>query len=71
VESLPVQPLRQLSGTLRLLSDEDHCLFAAGDLAGVVPGGVSLAVLLSRAAKRGLLRRICKGIYLYPVAGLV
>lgn len=63
-----MQPLRQLGDTLRSLSDRDHCLFAAGDLAGAVPGGVSLAVLLSRAAKRGLLRRVCKGIYLYPWA---
>jgi hypothetical protein len=28
-----------------------------------------LAVLLSRATKAGLLKRICRGIYLYPVSG--
>lgn len=32
-----------------------------------MPDCGQLAVLLSRAAKRGLLRRVCKGIYLYPV----
>ncbi|MFN0127015.1 MAG: type IV toxin-antitoxin system AbiEi family antitoxin [Verrucomicrobiales bacterium] len=64
-----MQPLRKLGGTLRALADRDHCLFAATDLAGAVPECGQLAVLLSRAAKNGLLRRVCKGIYLYPEAG--
>lgn len=63
-----MQPLRRLGETLRSLGDREHCLFAAADLAGAVPGCGQLAVLLSRAAKGGLLRRVCKGIYLYPVA---
>jgi predicted transcriptional regulator of viral defense system len=63
-----MQPLRQLSETLRSLADRNHCVFAASDLAAAVPDCGQLAVLLSRATKAGLLRRVCKGIYFYPVA---
>jgi len=63
-----MQPLRQLGETLRKLADREHCVFAASDLAAAVPDCRHLAVLLSRAAKAGLLRRVCKGIYYYPVA---
>jgi predicted transcriptional regulator of viral defense system len=62
-----MQPIRRLAETLRALADREHCVFAASDLAGAVPGCGQLAVLLSRAAKGGLLRRVCKGIYFYPV----
>lgn len=63
-----MQPIRQLTDTLRALADREHCVFAASDLAGAVPECGQLAVLLSRATKGGLLRRVCKGIYFYPVA---
>jgi hypothetical protein len=36
-------------------------------LAGAVPECRDLGVLLSRATKAGLLRRVCRGIYFYPV----
>ncbi len=62
-----MQPLKQLAETLRSLADRDHCVFAASDLAAAVPQCRQWPVLLSRAAKAGLLRRVCKGIYLYPV----
>ncbi len=62
-----MQPLRQLSQALRDLADSEHCVFAPSDLAAAVPGCSHLAVLLSRATKAGLLRRVCRGIYLYPV----
>jgi predicted transcriptional regulator of viral defense system len=62
-----MQPLRQLEHTLRLLADREHCVFAPSDLAGAVPKCGQLAVLLSRATQAGLLRRVCRGIYLYPV----
>lgn len=61
-----VQPMKQLSQTLRRLADREHCVFAASDLAAVVPRGNQLAVLLSRATTAGLLQRVCKGIYYYP-----
>lgn len=64
-----MQPLKQLSETLRSLASPGHCVFAPSDLAAAVPECGQLAVLLSRATKGGLLRRICRGIYLYPVPG--
>jgi predicted transcriptional regulator of viral defense system len=62
-----VQPLSQLSETLRSLADREHCVFAPADLAAAVPRCGQLAVLLSRATKTGLLKRICRGVYFYPV----
>jgi predicted transcriptional regulator of viral defense system len=62
-----MQPLRQLDQSLRALADREHCVFTASDLAAAVPGCGQLAVLLSRATKAGLLKRVCRGIYLYPV----
>ncbi len=63
-----MQPLRQLERTLRSLAGRERCVFAPSDLAGAVPGCGQLAVLLSRAATAGVLRRVCRGIYLFPVA---
>ncbi len=63
-----MQPIKQLSEVLRALADRDHCVFTPSDLAAAVPGCGQLAVLLSRAVKAGVLRRVCRGIYLYPVA---
>lgn len=62
-----MQPFKQLSETLRSLAGPEHCVFAPSDLAAAVPGCGQLAVLLSRATKAGLLRRVCRGIYFYPV----
>ena len=63
-----MQPLKQLAQALRLLADREHCVFAASDLAAAVPGCGHVAGLLSRAVKTGLLKRVCRGIYLYPVS---
>ena len=65
-----MQPHKQLSQVLRALADRDHCLFAASDLAAAVPACGQLAVLLSRANKAGILKRICRGIYLYSTANM-
>lgn len=62
-----MQPLRQLDRSLRALADREHCVFATSDLAGAVPECGQMAVLLSRATKAGVLKRACRGIYLYPV----
>ena len=62
-----MQPLKQLAQSLRLLADREHCVFAASDLAAAVPDCGHFAGLLSRATKTGLLERVCRGIYLYPV----
>jgi predicted transcriptional regulator of viral defense system len=62
-----MQPLKQLTQSLRTLADREHCIFAPSDLASAVPECDQLAVLLSRATKAGLLKRVCRGIYFYPV----
>ena len=62
-----MQPLKQLTQSLRILAEREHCVFAPSDLAAAVPECEHLAVLLSRATKAGLLKRVCRGIYLYPV----
>lgn len=64
-----MQPLKKLAGLLGSLADKDHFLFTAEDLAGGMgDGGHHLPVLLSRAVKAGLLKRVCRGVYLYPPA---
>jgi len=62
-----MQPLKQLAQALRLLADRQHCVFAVSDLAAAVPECGHLAGLLTRAVKTGLLVRVCRGIYVYPV----
>jgi predicted transcriptional regulator of viral defense system len=63
-----MQPLKKLALTLESLADREHSLFASSDLEGVFGDHDQLPVLLSRAVKAGLLKRICRGIYLYPKA---
>ena len=62
-----MQPLRQLRETLATLADREHCLFSFADLAAAVPECHQMPLLLSRAVKAGILRRVCKGVYLYPI----
>ena len=62
-----MQPLKQLSQTLRSLANREHCVFSASDLGAAVPECGHRPGLLSRATKAGLLKRVCRGIYLYPV----
>jgi len=64
-----MQPLKKLALTLETLADREHCIFAASDLHAVFGSHNQLPVLLSRAVKAGLLKRVCRGIYLYPKAG--
>ena len=70
-----MQPIKQLAQSLRTLADKEHCVFALSDLAAAVPECRQLPVLLSRATKAGLLRRVCRGIYSgsdwYNTAGMV
>ena len=61
-----MQPIKLLTKTLQDLADRDHCVFASSDLAGAVPNCNQLAVLLSRATKAGIVKRVCRGIYYYP-----
>ncbi len=65
-----MQPVRQLSQTLADLAVENHAVFSPADLRAVLPKHHpgAFRALLSRAVKDGLLRRICRGLYLYPRA---
>ncbi|MFH7326090.1 type IV toxin-antitoxin system AbiEi family antitoxin [Desulfurivibrio sp. C05AmB] len=62
------QPGRRLAAVLEELASPEHYLFTLADLRGALPeiSAGAFKTLLSRAEKRGLLRRICRGLYLYP-----
>ncbi|MBW6512156.1 MAG: hypothetical protein K0A93_08620 [Desulfuromonadaceae bacterium] len=63
-----MQPLKQLAKILAELADNEHYLFSLVDLKGAMPeqsqGGFK--ALVCRGVKDGLLKRICRGLYLYP-----
>jgi predicted transcriptional regulator of viral defense system len=61
-----MQPIKQLEKVLAALADPEHYLFAGADLQAAIPGHRGWAVLLSRAQKAGVLKRVCRGVYLYP-----
>ena len=63
---LAMQPIRKLEKVLDSLADAEHYLFASSDLEAALPARPGLAVLLSRAQKAGVLKRVCRGVYLYP-----
>ena len=62
-----MQPNKRLSKTLADLAGPEHYLFTLSDLRAALPDLSSSAfrVLLSRAGRSGLLRRVCRGVYLY------
>ncbi len=63
------QPSARIIKTLKGLVNKDHCLFSFSDLRGILPE-LSLSAfkaLISRLEKRGALKRVCRGIYLYPL----
>lgn len=63
-----MQPIKQLTQALVSLADDEHYLFSLSDLRSVLPMhslGAFRAVV-SRAEKEGVLRRVCRGLYLYP-----
>lgn len=62
-----MQPVRQLKQILAQVADEEHYLFSLNDLHGAMPDQAQGAfkALVSRAEKEGLLRRVCRGLYLY------
>jgi predicted transcriptional regulator of viral defense system len=63
-----MQPIRQLAQVLENLADDEHHLFTLADMQGAFPGYSpgAFRALVSRAEKTGLLRRVCRGLYLYP-----
>ena len=62
-----MQPIKRLAQTLENLADEEHYLFSLRDLSAIIPGQSSAAfkALIGRAKKNGLLRPVCRGLYLY------
>lgn len=62
------QPIKQLDGLLGQFADAGSFLFAVADLRSAFPhlSPGAFKGLLSRAHETGLLKRVCKGIYLYP-----
>jgi hypothetical protein len=63
-----MQPLKTLARLMETLADADHYLFSQSDLSAVLGGGRQIPLLLCRAVKAGVLRRVCRGVYLYPRA---
>ena len=65
-----MQPIKQLSQILENLAGAEHYLFSLQDLSAALPGQSSSAfkALLGRAEKNALLKRVCRGLYLYPKA---
>jgi len=72
-----MQPIKQLSQVLASLADAEYYLFSLQDMSAALPGMSTSAwkALLRRAEKNGLLKRVCRGLYLYPAveypAGMV
>jgi len=60
--------VNQLSEILKRVTDTNHYLFTLSDLTSALPNlsRSALLVVLSRAIKGGLLKRVCRGLYLYP-----
>ena len=62
-----MQSIKILRNALEDLCDSNHYLFAVSDFRSLLPDLKvnALKTLLSRAQADGLLKRVCRGIYLY------
>lgn len=65
---LYMQSMKQLNLTLENLASAEDYLFTLDDLSCALPNMKASAfkALLSRAQKSGILKRVCRGVYLYP-----
>lgn len=65
-----MQPIKRLTNALGDLAGAEHALFTLDDLRCLLPDlrRGALKVLVGRAEKEGVLRRVCRGLYLYPPA---
>ena len=63
-----MQPMKELARLLEHLASAEQYLFSPDDLRSALPEASpgAFKALLCRAEKAGLLRRVCRGIYLYP-----
>jgi len=62
------QPVTRIISTLNDLANKDRCLFTLSDLRGILPEprAGAFKTILCRAVKKGVLKRVCRGLYLYP-----
>lgn len=62
------QPVRQLAKILEQLANDEHYLFSLTGLRAALPdhSDGAFKTLISRAEKNGLLKRICRSVYLFP-----
>lgn len=65
-----MQPIKQLSRVLASLPGRGQALFSLADLRAGLPEHASGAfrAIVMRAEREGLLTRVCRGLYRYPVA---
>lgn len=65
-----MQPMTVLTTTLEQCGNKNHHLFSLEDFLVLFPDFTveNLRMLLSRGVQKGILERVCKGIYLYPKA---
>lgn len=63
-----MQPIKKMMHILAALADDEHYLFSLSDLHGAMPeqSKGSFKALISRAEKDNLLKRVSRGLYLYP-----
>jgi len=63
-----MQPIKKLTTILESITDEEHYLFTLSDLHGAMPeqSTSGFKALVCRGEKDGLLKRVCRGLYLYP-----
>ncbi len=63
-----MQPIKQLAEVLADLADREHYLFSLHDLEAVTPqlSPEAFKAMIGRAQKNNLLKRVCRGLYLYP-----
>ncbi len=62
-----MQPSRAFAETLAQLADREHYLFTLRDLHALLPHATyqTFKTLVSRAAKSGTLRHLCRNLYIY------
>ena len=62
-----MQPIRKFAQILERVADREHYLFSLRDLNAAIPGQsqVSFRGLIRRMEINNLLKRVCRGIYIY------
>lgn len=65
-----MHPSKKIVLTLSHLVDQDHYLFTLLDLQSILPhyDRQQLKMIAHRIVKSGFLKRVCRGLYLYPHA---